>query len=161
MALALEAAPGSVRVIATDCSAAALDVARAERGGARASATRVALRQGDLLAPLAGERLDAVVSNPPTSRPASWDALEPCVRDFEPREALESGEDGLAAIRELVARRAGALRAGGCWRSKWMRRARRAAAALAGRGCFASSPSRGSFGRPRYVRARRPVDGSD
>jgi len=43
------------------------------------------------------------VSNPPYLTEAEYDALEPAVRDFEPREALVSGPDGLAATRALFA----------------------------------------------------------
>src|SRR5439155_618548 len=59
----------------------------------------VEVREGDLLAPLAGERYRAIVSNPPYLTAAEHAALDPAVRLFEPREALVSGADGLTATR--------------------------------------------------------------
>jgi release factor glutamine methyltransferase len=50
----------------------------------------------------AGE-YDLVVANLPYVREGEWDALEPEIREYEPREALVSGSDGLEAIRSLVA----------------------------------------------------------
>jgi len=160
-ALALEAAPGAIRVIATDCSAAALDVARLNMA-ALGLRDRVELRHGDLLEPLGGAPVDAVVSNPPYVAAAEWDALEASVRDFEPREALVSGEDGLAAIRALIVQARSALRAGGLLALEVDARRAAEAAALAAAASFAScTVLQDLFGRPRYLRARRPADGSD
>jgi release factor glutamine methyltransferase len=162
VALALEA-PSAVRVVATDCSADALAVARANVE-ALGVADRVELRHGDLLQPLAGEPVDAVVSNPPYVAAAEWDALEPCVRDFEPREALVSGADGLAAIRALVEQARSTLRSGGLLALEVdARRAGDAAALAAAAGFVSCTVLEDLFGRPRYLRARSPGggDGSD
>ncbi|MCH7781227.1 MAG: protein-(glutamine-N5) methyltransferase, release factor-specific, partial [Acidobacteria bacterium] len=43
-----------------------------------------------------------VVSNPPYVREAEWAALEPEVRDHDPRGALVAGEHGLEAYRVLI-----------------------------------------------------------
>ena len=159
--LALEALPGSVRVVATDCSADALDVARMNVA-ALGLRDRVELKHGDLLEPLAGERVDAVVSNPPYVAAAEWDALEASVREFEPRQALVSGEDGLAAIRALVVQAHSALRPGGLLALEVdARRADAAAALAAAAGFTRCTVHQDLFGRPRYLRARRPDDGSD
>jgi release factor glutamine methyltransferase len=161
LALALEAAPGAMRVIATDCSADALDVARANVE-ALGVADRVEVRHGDLLEPLAGEPVDAVVSNPPYVATAEWDALDPSVRDFEPREALVGGADGLGAIRALIGQARAAVRPGGLLALEVDARRAEAAAALAAAAGFTSCTMlRDLFGRPRYLRARRPADGSD
>jgi release factor glutamine methyltransferase len=160
VAVALEAAPGVVRVIATDCSAPALAVARlnvAETG----TADRVELRHGDLLQPLAGERVDVVVSNPPYVSAAEWELLEPAVRDFEPRDALVGGVDGLAAIRELAVSARAALQPGGLLALEVdERRAGASADIVVAAGFVGCEVLADLFGRPRYVRARRPVDGS-
>lgn len=100
--LALEGGPRPVAAV--DCSPAALEVARANarRHGVD---ERIRWLQGDLLAPLevAGlEPVAAVVSNPPYVPTAQWRALEPTVRDYEPRLALDGGPDGLAVIRRLI-----------------------------------------------------------
>jgi release factor glutamine methyltransferase len=47
-------------------------------------------------------RLTAVVSNPPYIRSGDIDALPPEVRDFEPREALDGGPDGLDCLRVMA-----------------------------------------------------------
>jgi release factor glutamine methyltransferase len=46
---------------------------------------------------------DLVVANLPYIPEGEWERLQPEIRDYEPREAFLSGEDGLDAIRELVA----------------------------------------------------------
>ena len=103
VALALASEGQFDRVIATDLSADALDVARinlaaiaAERQGV------VEFRQGDLLTPIQGERVRAVVSNPPYISPAELADLPADVRDWEPHLALFSADDGMAAIRTIV-----------------------------------------------------------
>jgi len=98
--LALEL-PGA-RVCATDVSAAALEVAKAnaERLGV---GDRIAFRRGDLALPFAGERFAAVVSNPPYVPSGELAMLAPEVRDHEPRVALDGGPDGLDAYRGLAA----------------------------------------------------------
>jgi release factor glutamine methyltransferase len=80
------------RVLATDISQDALDVAEAN---ARRHGVRVDLRLGDLLAPVSGERADVVVANPPYVEGVGAAGLEPGVRDHEPHVALllPDGED--------------------------------------------------------------------
>ncbi|HET8569188.1 MAG TPA: peptide chain release factor N(5)-glutamine methyltransferase [Candidatus Limnocylindria bacterium] len=94
--------PGS-RVIATDVSADALDVAR-ENARRHGVADRVELRQGDLLAPIV-ERVDVVAANLPY---LTDDSVERWVGEraslaFEPRVAVLAGPDGLALIRRAIA----------------------------------------------------------
>ncbi len=103
IALAVAVERPAVRVVATDLSADALAVARAnlERLQAGGQARRVELREGDLLAPLAGERFDVIASNPPYIPTEDMLTLPPELLR-EPRGALESGADGLDAIRALV-----------------------------------------------------------
>ena len=92
-------------VYATDVSAAALVVAarNAERAGV---AERVTFLEGEMLQALPGPelagRVTALVSNPPYIPTGELAGLPTEVRDFEPREALDGGEDGLDCIRVLV-----------------------------------------------------------
>lgn len=92
-------------VYATDVSAAALVVAarNAERAGV---AERVTFLEGEMLQALPGPELagkvTALVSNPPYIPTGELAGLPADVRDFEPREALDGGEDGLDCIRVLV-----------------------------------------------------------
>ncbi len=91
----------SVRVVATDQSQAALDVARgnAHRHGV---SSRVTFERADLLDPTHGP-FDLIVSNPPYVPDGQREALPPDVREFEPALALFAGPDGLAIVRRLVA----------------------------------------------------------
>jgi release factor glutamine methyltransferase len=160
VAVALEAAPAAVRVIATDCSAEALAAAR-RNVEALDVGDRVELRHGDLLQPLGGERVDVVVSNPPYVTADEWERLEASVRDYEPRDALVGGPDGLAAIRELAATAGAALRPGGLLALEVdAQRAEASADVVAAAGFDGCEVLEDLFDRPRYVRARRPADGS-
>jgi release factor glutamine methyltransferase len=86
IALALAEERPDARIIAVDASPDALSLARenAERTGL---AGRVELVHGDLFAGLTGP-FDLVASNPPYVSEAELPALEPEVRDWEPRQAL-------------------------------------------------------------------------
>ena len=98
MAIAVERP--HARVIATDESAAALDVAR--RNAVRHGVTdRVDCVRGDLLKPLSGT-FDVIVANPPYVPTGARAGLPPEVRDFEPATALFAGANGLDIIRRLV-----------------------------------------------------------
>ena len=69
--------------------------------------------EGDLLAPVAGERFDLVVSNPPYVPEGDRDTLSVEVRDYEPAQALFAGSDGLEVYRRLIPAAFGALVPGG------------------------------------------------
>ncbi len=101
LALALPAA----RVVATDISAEALDLAR-ENVAFHKVADRVRLLRGNLCAPLLAEGLagllDLVVSNPPYVKTSEIALLEPEVRDYDPRIALDGGPDGLDFYRRIL-----------------------------------------------------------
>jgi release factor glutamine methyltransferase len=101
IALALKAERPDLSVVATDSSAAALDVARAN---AARLGLEVEFFHGDLLDPVTGP-LDAVLSNPPYV--ATGDHLPPDIALHEPREALYGGADGLDVIRRLIVAAAG------------------------------------------------------
>lgn len=85
-------------VTATDVSADALDVAM---GNALRNHADVRFLQGDLLAPVRGERFDVIVSNPPYIDSATCDTLQPEVMR-EPRLALDGGTDGLDFYRKFA-----------------------------------------------------------
>lgn len=99
-------------VVAVDLSGEALAVAR-ENGARNGVAGRVEFRQGDLLAPLAGERFDAILSNPPYIGEDEVSGLMPEVRDWEPHLALTPGADGLIIYRRLAAEAPALLKPGG------------------------------------------------
>jgi release factor glutamine methyltransferase len=114
IALALAAEGRFERIIATDVSADALEVARSNLVAIPAGRRSLLdFRLGDLLAPVAGVRARAIVSNPPYISPAEKGDLPAGVRDWEPPLALFSEEDGMAAIRGIVRDAASLLEPGG------------------------------------------------
>lgn len=73
---------------------------------------RVQLAAGDLLGPV-GRKADLVVANLPYIRTGEFPSLSPEVREWEPRIALDGGDDGLALIRRLAGQLGRHLSAGG------------------------------------------------
>ena len=100
LAVALARERPASRIIATDISRDALEVARlnARRLGV---ASRVELVETDLLNGVERE-FDLIVSNPPYVPEPDRLQLQPEVRNYEPARALFAGEDGLSIIRRLV-----------------------------------------------------------
>lgn len=96
IALALKKQRPTAEVIAVEASAAALAVA--QRNAAK-HGLHIDFRHGRWFEPLAGERFDLIVSNPPYV-PSG----DPHLADlrFEPQTALVAGADGLDAIREIA-----------------------------------------------------------
>lgn len=98
------------QVLATDASADALDVARAN--AARNHIDNIAFRHGDWLVPLSGEVFDVIASNPPYVADGDPHLQQGDLR-FEPAMALSCGPDGLDAIRTLAAGTPAILNPGG------------------------------------------------
>jgi len=102
------------RVFATDVSLDAVNVAAANAASfSKALKSPVEFRNGSLLAPLRGEKLDAIVCNPPYISFTEIAELPADVRDWEPSLALLCAQDGLSVTRELVAQAPDALVRGG------------------------------------------------
>lgn len=88
-----------VKVVASDISQDALDVAR--RNGESFSAD-VEWRRGDLFKVVKkDEKFDVIVANPPYINRADMETLDPEVKNYEPRLALDGGRDGLDAYRRI------------------------------------------------------------
>jgi release factor glutamine methyltransferase len=99
IALAVAAELPACAVTATDTSAAALEVARAN--AARLGlAGRVRFLEGTLPE---DEGFDLVLANLPYVEETAWPSLQPEVTRWEPHEALLAGPDGLDAYRALLA----------------------------------------------------------
>jgi release factor glutamine methyltransferase len=105
IALALKQERPDAVVVATDISPDALDLAREN---AAATELEIELVETDLLAGVNGP-LDLVVSNPPYVRADELDALEPEVREWEPRGALVDEGQTLRLAREAQSVLAGWL----------------------------------------------------
>ncbi len=104
IALSLAFEHATVEVWATDASADALDIARANLVGIGRHARRVRLEHGDWFAALADDlagTFDLVVSNPPYV--AADEELPEVVRAWEPAGALVPGPTGLEAYEVIVA----------------------------------------------------------
>ncbi|MDP1767472.1 MAG: peptide chain release factor N(5)-glutamine methyltransferase [Nitrospirota bacterium] len=105
IAVAIARVRPHARVIATDLSGPALNVARqnAIRLGVSEHITWL---EGDLLGPLAEQKLegqvDVIVSNPPYIPELDWATLQPEVRLFEPRGALVAGPQGTELHERLL-----------------------------------------------------------
>ena len=95
-----------------DISPAARAIAE-ENAAALEVADRVTFHTGDLLAPLAGQCYDAILSNPPYIPDGDIAALAPEVRLKEPHTALAGGKDGLDFYRRLMADAPALLKDGG------------------------------------------------
>ncbi|MEK7362941.1 MAG: peptide chain release factor N(5)-glutamine methyltransferase [candidate division NC10 bacterium] len=114
IACALAAAAPRLEVVAVERSTGALVLAAANVE-ALGLGRRVRLVAGDLFDPLGGLQaaVDLVVSNPPYIATAMLSQLPREVRDWEPREALDGGPDGMAVHRRLIAESPRVLRRGG------------------------------------------------
>jgi release factor glutamine methyltransferase len=112
IALSLAVEGPFAHIVATDASADALALAAENRDFA-APGARVDFRLGRSYDPVAGERFDVVVSNPPYVAEAERPILPPEVREWEPPQALFAGQDGLGVLRELVAGAPAHLEPGG------------------------------------------------
>ena len=86
---------------------------RCSRGNAAVAGVEVEVREGSWIGALSCEPFEVVVSNPPYIVRSEIDSLEPEIRDFEPRIALDGGGDGLAFFRRIVSEAGYHLREGG------------------------------------------------
>jgi release factor glutamine methyltransferase len=99
LAIALATERPQCEVIAADASAEALAVARTN--AASLDEIEVEFRQGSWWEPVAGERFDVVVANPPYLAADDPHLADPALR-CEPRGALVAGATGLEALRQIV-----------------------------------------------------------
>ena len=103
IAITLATKCATAKILATDISAEAIALAK-ENAAANKVAERIDFLQGDGFATLPkSERFDLIISNPPYIPSAEIATLQPEVRDFDPRSALDGGADGLDFYRRLAA----------------------------------------------------------
>ncbi|HEX4269264.1 MAG TPA: peptide chain release factor N(5)-glutamine methyltransferase [Steroidobacteraceae bacterium] len=155
IALALASARPSWQVLATDISAAALAVARAN--AVALGLERVEMVQGDWLACLPVRTFDLLLSNPPYVAPED-PALRAPELTREPRLALVAEEDGLAALRAIMQAAPAHLEPGG-----WLllehgaAQAAAVAGALVARGFAQVRSHRDLAGRERMTEGQWPT----
>lgn len=113
IAVSLAALGGYSHVEAADISGPALRVAK-ENAKRLLTGQVIRFRQSDLFSEFGeGDWFDLIVSNPPYIPSSVIGELEPEVRDFEPRKALDGMEDGLFFYRRLAEESPGYLKPGG------------------------------------------------
>jgi release factor glutamine methyltransferase len=100
VALAIAVERPTAHLVATDISQAALEIAR-ENADVNGVSDRVECRHGPLFEPVAGQRFDWIVSNPPYVAESQRKTVPPELA-HEPEQALFSGEDGTTMLAELV-----------------------------------------------------------
>ncbi len=112
IALALAKELPQVEILATDISAAALEIARANAARHQLE-SRIQFREADLLAGFENDAFDFIVSNPPYVGESEEDQVQLEVRKFEPRGAVFAGPTGMEVIMRLVPQARAALKPGG------------------------------------------------
>jgi release factor glutamine methyltransferase len=100
------------KITAIDLSPKAL-IRASESAALNMVSNRIRFLEGDLLAPVAGERFEIIVSNPPYVPETDRASLSVEVREYEPALALFAGDDGLDVYRRLIPAAYGALVSGG------------------------------------------------
>jgi len=105
--------PGAT-LLATDLSPAALQVAL-ENAVTHGVSDRITFAEGDLWGPLEerGLKCDLVISNPPYVSKSEFAALPPEVRDHEPGQALDGGDEGMDFLERIIRGAPGFLNPGG------------------------------------------------
>ena len=88
------------KIYATDISHSALEVARLNCEHHKVT-RQVTLLQGNLLEPVP-EPVDLIVANLPYVRSSELENLSPEITGFEPRTAIDGGENGLKCIHQLL-----------------------------------------------------------
>src|SRR5262245_25568198 len=111
LAVALARELSRARVLATDGSESAPDVARRNARRHRVM-DRVEFLRADLLDGVE-RQFDLIVSNPPYVPDRERQTIQPEIRHYEPELALFAGDDGLRVIRQLAEQSAARLKTGG------------------------------------------------
>ena len=111
IAISLAVSLPQAQVYAIDISADALEVASLNSREHGVS-DRVHLLRGEMLDPLPVP-VDIIAGNLPYVRDLEMEQLSPEIREFEPREALAGGPDGLDSVRQFLSQVSGRVRPGG------------------------------------------------
>jgi release factor glutamine methyltransferase len=111
IAIALAAKCPNAKILASDISPDALVLAKEN---AAKNNVQIEFLQGDGFAALPSDaRFDLIISNPPYIPTAEIETLQPEVRDFDPRQALDGGADGLDFYRRFALEAKTFLKPGG------------------------------------------------
>jgi release factor glutamine methyltransferase len=158
IALSIAVETDDAHVWATDASADAIAVARANLAGVGRAATRVRLVEGSWfvpLPPMLAGRVDLVVTNPPYIAEREVPDLPPEVAHWEPHAALVAGETGLEQLQVIVAEARPWLKPDGALVAELAPHQAEAAVVLAYAAGFTAVEIRSDLtGRPRVLLAR-------
>jgi release factor glutamine methyltransferase len=159
IALALAREITGAKVVATDISIAALNLAQ-KNAATLGLKEKIDFRQGNLFEPVDG-LFDIIVSNPPYIAANDYEELPASVKAFEPREALFAGESGLEFYEKLIYQADGYLQKNG-WLLLEIGAKQEAGirGIIEGSGFYDSIEMRADYaGLPRVIKARRKVGG--
>lgn len=92
-----------MKIIATDISYKALDIAKRNANQLIGDYSNISFLESDLYSNVNG-KFDIIVSNPPYIETEIIDSLEPEVKNFFPRIALDGGIDGLDFYRKIISK---------------------------------------------------------
>ena len=109
VAIAVQKKTGA-RVSATDVSDKAIELAKEN---AALNGAEIEFVTGDLFAPVENKKFDVILTNPPYIKSADIETLQTEVKDFEPKLALDGGEDGLDFYKRIFAEAQNYLNASG------------------------------------------------
>ncbi len=114
IALALATQLPSASIWALDISESALEAARVNVSRFE-SGSRIRLAQSDLLSAVSDqtEFFHLILANLPYVPEKFFSEMDPDVRDFEPKQALDGGEDGLVLIKRAIVEARPLLKSGG------------------------------------------------
>lgn len=112
IALALASELPAAEIHGCDISDEALEMARVNAARLRLG-HRILFRRSDLLSTYTGERFDFVVCNPPYVGELEADKVQKQVREFEPKMAVFSGQEGMDIYKRLIPQAHAVLNPGG------------------------------------------------
>ena len=89
----------NAKITATDVSEDALELARSN---AKSHDVNINFANNDVTQPQNRTQFDIIVSNPPYIKTSALETLQPEVRDWEPRQALDGGTNGMHVLQSLI-----------------------------------------------------------
>ena len=159
IALALAAEIAGAKVVATDISEAAVNLAK-KNAAALGLKEKIDFRHGNLFEPVNGF-FDIIICNPPYISAREYEKLPTGVKDYEPREALWAGKSGLEFYEKLIYQAAAFLQKNG-----WLlleigaKQESGVRGIMEAAGFYDSIEMRRDYaGLPRVIKARRKVSG--
>jgi release factor glutamine methyltransferase len=159
IALALASEITGVKIVATDISPAAVNLAQ-KNAAAWGLKEKIDFRQGNLFEPVDGI-FDIIVCNPPYISAREYEKLPAGVKNYEPREALWAGKSGLEFYEKLIYQAAGFLQKNGWLLLEIGAKQEAGIRGIMEAACIYDSIEmrRDYAGLPRVIKARRKVSG--